>query len=573
MAMLTVFSALLLMRLRTAAGNVFLQRSELRPGGEFEDGHILVQLEQAMGSEHRVATESRMKSITEALSPIFVALPKNNTGKVGPSSARYALHRLFIQRHGWQVKGLAANGDTWDAVHPSMAFADKVSSGVKALFDDRLGSSGLTLHELAVFAATLEHLIHSEAMTRLQHAYKLLGDEPMQALPKEQADNLIQTYMAIYVTGLNATSDSENIMRRYVDNIRRVYPGWNLTLRFLHDLQMEVVGDRPVYEFSDITDVVEEAGERFGRFQNQECLDLKKILVKLEEFDGSGRVRLADFYNSALNGGQWQFSESMEYLRQLGALDESESSNLRVIIPNYLNAPSNCIASSAYYGVCCIDECEEILGHVEKEVRGPTAHPTEIAKLIANLPSASVAAGRILSPTQMQRLTELGDHHGNSIPIHGRLFAQWMHLAYPRECPFPHISGTIQPKTAREMKAEGQKIKALNEEMQQYIEAGRQNRNRGEEGCNNEICSAMWSTEEELVDGHAHSSEIARKEGRGVWRTVLFFTFTCTAAISLALSLLRTLGTMLEPVEVNTKTRLPMWVRTSLIQTFNVHNV
>merc|ERR1719219_2711540 len=224
-------------------GNVFLQRSEF-PGTLSMDGHILMQLEEVMGSDHRVATESRMKSITEALNPIFVALPKNNTGRVGPSSARYALHRLFVQRHGWQVKGLAANGDTWDAVHPSIAFADKVSSGVKALFDDRLGSSGLTLYELAVFAATLEHLIHSEAMTRLQHAYKLRGEEPMQALPKGKADKLIQTYMAIYVTGLNATSASEHIMRRYVDNIRRVYPGWNLTLRFLHDLQMEVVGDR-----------------------------------------------------------------------------------------------------------------------------------------------------------------------------------------------------------------------------------------------------------------------------------------------------------------------------------------
>merc|ERR1719340_561535 len=105
-------------------------------------------------------------------------------------------------------------------------------------------------------------------------------------------------------------------MRRYVDNIRRVYPGWNLTLKFLDDLQLEVVGDRPVYEFSDVTDVVEEAGERFGRFQNHECLDLKKTLVGLEESSGSGRVRLSDFYGSALNG-QKQFSESVEYLRQL----------------------------------------------------------------------------------------------------------------------------------------------------------------------------------------------------------------------------------------------------------------
>lgn len=572
--MLTFFFALL--SLRTASGNVFLQRSELGSEGEFKDEHILRQLEQAMGSDHRVATESRMKSITEALSPIFVALPKNNTAKVGPSAARYALHRLFIQRHGWQVKGLAANGDTWDAVHPSMAFADKVSSGVKALFDDRLGSSGLTLHELAVFAATLEHLIHSEAMTRLQHAYKLCGDEPMQALPKGKVDKLIQTYMAIYVTGLNASSASDYTMRRYVDNIRKVYPGWNLTLKFLQDLQTELVGDRPVYDFSDITDVVEEAGERFGRFQNQECVDLKKILVTLEESNGSGRVRLTDFYNSALNGGQWQFSESVQYLRQLGALDESDSSNLRVVIPNYLGAPSNCIASSAYYGVCCIDECEDLLGHVEKELKSPTADPSKIAKIIANLPSASVAAGRQLSASLIQRLEELGDHHDNSIPIHGRLFAQWMHLAYPRECPFPHVSGTIQPKTAKEMRAEGQKTKALKEEMLQYIEAGRPALAEKRGGCNNDICSAMWSTEEELVDVHAHLSERTRGEGKGPWRTLLFSMFSCTAAVCFALSLVKTFALTLGADEMKSKAGKAgagWWAKASLTQTRNIHNV
>merc|ERR1719219_385903 len=556
-------------------GNVFLQRSEF-PGTLSMDGHILMQLEEAMGSEHRVATESRMKSITEALNPIFVALPKNNTGRVGPSSARYALHRLFVQRHGWQVKGLAANGDTWDAVHPSMAFADKVSSGVKALFDDRLGSSGLTLHELAVFAATLEHLIHSEAMTRLQHAYKLCGDEPMQALPKERADKLIQTYMAIYVTGLNASSASDYTMRRYVDNIRKVYPGWNLTLKFLADLQTELVGDRPVYDFSDITDVVEEAGERFGRFQNQECVDLKKILVKLEESNGSGRVRLTDFYNSALSGSQWQFSESVQYLRQLGALDESDSSNLRVVIPNYLGAPSNCIASSAYYGVCCIDECEDLLGHVERELKSPTAAPSKIAKIIANLPSASVAAGRKLSATLIQRLEELGDHHDNRIPIHGRLFAQWMHLAYPRECPFPHVSGTIQPKTAKEMRAQGQKVKALKEEMQQYIEAGPPPNTARRERCDSDICSAMWSTEEELVDVHAHLFERTRGEGRGPWRTLLFSILSCTAAVCFALSLMKTISFTAGATEMGSKAGKAgsrLWAQVSLKQTKNIHNV
>lgn len=396
----------------------------------------------------------------------------------------------------------------------------------------------------------------------------------MQSLPRRKADELIQTYMAIYVTGLNASASSEaNNMKRYVNNIRTIYPGWEHTVKFLEHLQNEVVGDRPVYEFNDITDVVEEAGERFGRFQNQECLDMKKTLVTLEESSGSGRVRLSDFYGSALNAGQWQFSENVEYLKQLGALDESDNSNLRVIIPNYLNAPSNCIGSSAYYDVCCIDECEDLMGHVEKEVRSPMADPKEIAKIIAELPSVSVAAGRQLSATLLQRLEELGDHHDGQIPIHGRLFAQWMHLAYPRECPFPHISGTIQPKTAKEISAAGQATTAQAEEMQQYVQAGRRDGNKTRQRCNNEICSEMWSTEEELVDGHAHSLEKKRREGRGPWRTTLFFIFTCAAAVSLAVSLWTSFGAALGTLELKTQKQLPMWARASFKQSLNLHQV
>ena len=34
------------------------------------------------------------------------------------------------------------------------------------------------------------------------------------------------------------------------------------------------------------------------------------------------------------------------------------------MVPNYLNPQAHCIASSDYYPVCCIDECEDLLGHI-----------------------------------------------------------------------------------------------------------------------------------------------------------------------------------------------------------------
>jgi len=131
----------------------------------------------------------------------------------------------------------------------------------------------------------------------------------------------------------------------------------------------EAPGALDVVSFNTTSKIVEEIGERFGAWQNAECLDLKGALMKIEHHD-TGRVLLKDFYSGALDG-DWQFSESVDYLRQLGALDDSDPTQLSIIIPNYVNAPSNCVASSKFYSVCCIDECEELFGTLEKKHRGP----------------------------------------------------------------------------------------------------------------------------------------------------------------------------------------------------------
>ena len=36
-------------------------------------------------------------------------------------------------------------------------------------------------------------------------------------------------------------------------------------------------------------------------------------------------------------------------------------------------------------------------------------------------------------------MEQVASHHGGKVPLHGRLFAQWLHHAFPRECPYPHV--------------------------------------------------------------------------------------------------------------------------------------
>merc|ERR1719235_275195 len=415
---------------------------------------LLAELELALGSGHRHATEKRLKRIEQMISPMFAALTKNENGKLGSAAAGYVLHRVFVQRHGWFIRALEPSGNAlaaWNSSKPISILEERVPAHVQELFEKRLGDHGLGLKELAILASSLEHLVHVEALERLKVSYLAKSISQEDVLSEEEALAVLDMYMAIYILGFlhaDLNTMTTATAQELHANILELYPTWPETQQFLREVYRSVAPKRDYLYFNEIENVIAEIGERYGRFQDIECRQFKDWLVAVEDpgVGGAGRVRIADFYGKALNEGKWQFSESIDYLRTLGALDESDSSNLRVIIPNYISGPSNCVASSAYYSVCCLDECEGILGRIEQLVSAPEASPATILNIVPMIPSATMPSNRTLSPWLQQRLHEVAKHHGGQVPLHGRLFTQWLHYAYPRECNFPHMAGSINPQ-------------------------------------------------------------------------------------------------------------------------------
>merc|ERR1719232_1407446 len=88
-------------------------------------------------------------------------------------------------------------------------------------------------------------------------------------------------------------------------------------------------------------------------------------------------------------GRHWGFSDSVPYLRQLGALDESDPLKPSVIIPNYINGPANYVVASPHFAVSCTDECEEIMGHIELGIGASTGTVAQIAEVVCDLASSS----------------------------------------------------------------------------------------------------------------------------------------------------------------------------------------
>merc|ERR1719262_1303481 len=207
----------------------------------------------------------------------------------------------------------------------------------------------------------------------------------------------------MYVMGSNLTKVNKKLVEKYRKVIHKVYPTWEETRQWVREVRTQVLGAEGMQgarTFSATEHVLEAMEDRYGRWQNRECEQLKDSLVEMEQV-GTGRVPIENFYKSALDGN-WQFSEGIEYLQLLGALDDADSSRLSVIIPNYINAHSNCVASSQFYSVCCIDECLSLLRHVEVEVAAPDATPERIMEIVSALPSATVKAPRTFSASMTE---------------------------------------------------------------------------------------------------------------------------------------------------------------------------
>jgi diadenosine tetraphosphatase ApaH/serine/threonine PP2A family protein phosphatase len=384
------------------------------------------------------------------------------------------LHRLFVQRHGWFVHGLENSGEAWNASSPTGILKQHAEEGVHDIFEKRLSNAGFSLHQVAVFAATLEHMVHTDSLERLRAAYRVLGLSDTDAsLTEKQVGEVMKSYMMMYVLGLEHSNVSTADFQEASENILEIYPTWPDTELFANEVRQSVLADVTGTDRTTQTStlkVLEEVGERYGRWQDGECRALKKQLVEMDE-RGTGRVTLERFYGSALTNASWNFLESVPYLRQLVALEETNPERMSVIIPNYVNSPSNCVASSKFYSVCCIDECEALLGTLEDRIAAPEATPALIAQMVAGLPSDTMQAPRDLSSSLVQRLEEIAVHHGGRVPLHGRLFAQWMHHAYPRECPYPHVSGTTKPMTAEHyIEQVGGEVEATHDEIREIME-------------------------------------------------------------------------------------------------------
>jgi len=412
-------------------------------------------------------TDARIARLEAELNATFTALPKDDEGGLGHQAVRYALHRLFVQRHGWYVKGLepgtsSPGADGW------------VPSYLEGRLRSHLSGKGAALRDLALFAAAIEDLVTREAAGMMRATYEMLELPTGGNLTQEEAQQLVSTFFVAFLRAGNFSASSPGDALAKVGVFQRKYKGWSEASDWLRGAVATVAGSSSLEGGLDLAGaerLAVEIGERYHAFNDMECKALKTEMEGLQVHK-AGRVRLPHFYRKGLYS-HWEFNEKASYLRTLGALDESEEGNTMVIMPNYLMARTNCLEATNMYALCCRNECEDLMDQLEVDVAAPEAEPKRLAELVAAMPSDTVAAPRNLSAALLSRLEEVAASNGGKVPLHGRLFAQWMHHAYPRECEYPHLAGKTSPLDVYDMEQAGGEILVTPGEMQSRASAKR----------------------------------------------------------------------------------------------------
>jgi len=405
------------------------------------------EVEQALFMD--MTNSDKVAKFQEELWPMYKTLPKNERGHLETPTVRYALHRFFSHKHGWYVKGLDPQGAGLGNSTSAQVMSEVVPMYILELFEQRSHGKGVELHELAVFAATMSDLIFQEGLGSLWEAYRKLELPEGGEVSESEFDVAVRVYFSELICAEFFDFQHRSKFGALEAKARDFYPEYDDIIMWARDLRKakdfnERANRNPFKSESVVTwdqaaEHLRELMHNFGILTKDECRGVKEQLMDME-VPGTGRVMLSDFYaNTGL-----QMHESVDYLRNLGTLEE-ESSHPRIIVSNYIASISRCTPFSSYFSICCRDECEGIMSSLESALGSPQASPARIAETVSMISSDTKIAPWNISSHLKERLQDIATRHQGQVPVHGRLFTQWMHHAFPAECQFPHVSGTTNP--------------------------------------------------------------------------------------------------------------------------------
>eukprot|EP00928_Gymnodinium_smaydae_P079325 TRINITY_DN63289_c0_g1_i1.p1 TRINITY_DN63289_c0_g1~~TRINITY_DN63289_c0_g1_i1.p1 ORF type:complete len:597 (-),score=72.30 TRINITY_DN63289_c0_g1_i1:261-2051(-) len=418
---------------------------------------------------------SRVARLSALLRPLFVALPKDEEGRLGYQTARYALHRFMMQSRGWFIRGLEPEDDV--LVHRSGVQTEWVPAYIQGLLATRSGNSSVSLEDLTVMVATLEDLVFQEIQKHLRAIYQYLDISTETPIEKKFAACAMEAFIFYTLTydlvQIHVDWDPFRMPGETSFGVRRFnlcdnpllprMSGYKPSLDQWKQKVLNAPGDPQghLMSFARVAEFAHDFAAEYYKHNDEDCQALTSILVSMETQDTASKpaqVALSTYY-AKHRVGFFAFDEKREVLSNAGILDES-SEPPTISVPNYVGSRINCIESSTLYAVCCQLQCDVMLSQLELTLGTSRGKAAQIVDVLNKF------TGQDVSVQNRERLEALQSARGGSVAIHSETFASWMNMVFPRDCPQPHPNrSSSRPFTAAEWLGDLDEHEAVEEEV------------------------------------------------------------------------------------------------------------
>eukprot|EP00440_Ansanella_granifera_P059556 gb/GFBE01064547.1/.p1 GENE.gb/GFBE01064547.1/~~gb/GFBE01064547.1/.p1 ORF type:complete len:834 (+),score=236.79 gb/GFBE01064547.1/:1-2502(+) len=399
---------------------------------------------------------NQVAEIQAWMAPTFEALPKleRAPGRLGTRSSRHLLSTYFNAHFGWHIRGLEPHEMQRETrvkeLDEVRIVAQRAPKLAKLLMKVNAAKTGMDLAEIAAYAAVLQRLVLRESKIVLKAAWKLQNHSANDDITWEEFQSVLHSSLLIMndwspdlldddLLKLGLPAEAHSFFGSVLERARNSSEAWARGAAFSAQVAERLRGDladaRQKVSYKTAQAAFFELFAGYGKYQNGDCIQMK---AQLRGMDGreSGRVSLKSFY-AAPEGSLFWFSESPKYLHKLGLLDNTNRHSPSVLVTNYVDSSTNCLAPAPFFSVCCISECGSVMAQIEAVVKAPTASAATLLSAVAEITRDGTQESRAMTPELVQRLHSIEQLSGGNIPLHGRLFAQWLHYVEPFKCAFP----------------------------------------------------------------------------------------------------------------------------------------
>jgi len=398
-----------------------------------------------------VDIDDSVTSIARVIVPLWYTMPHDASGRVDLQSLRYLADRYFNQAFNMRLRGFDAHTvmrSSWDTT--------ALDARVPGFTDIALNGGRFSMENAATYIAVLQQIVLDEGSTVVDQLIKRWRKTDS-SFSAPKFDSFLDSWVLHWIGGESydgtcfRTQGSQNHLCFEIpheDELKALARAQVAAFEFSRRGELRPLSrSTRTYTISDAHVLTRSIAKHFASFYETDCREMRNTLIEMD-FMNTGRIPLTKFYNS-----HGYFGETEEYLRDLGVLDYAASAReAHVIIPNYIQAASNCIVSTSQYHICCPNYCEGILREVENSIGTSEATSEEILAVVGNMTESS-SLDEERNPVDRAlslRLSEVASVHGGKVRLHGRLFTQWLHYVFPRDCPFPHKAGTVSTASAME---------------------------------------------------------------------------------------------------------------------------